>query len=107
MLLPRASTAVLAVDAAAAERASRLNPASLVGQWVRVQGLGVGRVAAFHRVANQLQRLRGADSYHTIELTARASTAAASTSARLASTSSPDCRPTVVASHAHCMSSVY
>ena len=34
--------------AASAERASRLPPASLVGQWITVEGKGLGKVLAFN-----------------------------------------------------------
>ena len=47
-----------------------MNPAHLVGRRIRVQGLGVGKVMAFHRITSQIGRLKN-DSYHTMELAPR------------------------------------
>lgn len=55
-------------DKLALEKASKSNPASLVGKWVFISGLGLGQVAEFHRVKSITQR-RTHDSYHTVELT--------------------------------------
>lgn len=46
--------------AAASDSASRLPPAALVGQWVTVEGRGLGRVVAFNK-----EWLPGTDSLRT------------------------------------------
>mmetsp|Transcript_32039 Transcript_32039/g.41187 ORF Transcript_32039/g.41187 Transcript_32039/m.41187 type:complete len:798 (+) Transcript_32039:99-2492(+) len=95
------SLALKVKDKGALERASKTNPASLVGRWVFIQGLGIGQVAEFHRVKSITQR-RTHDSYHTVELSSNSPTMAAPdlmtrtgsvlipSGMRLATASSPD-----------------
>uniref|UniRef100_A0A7S2SV71 Uncharacterized protein n=1 Tax=Rhizochromulina marina TaxID=1034831 RepID=A0A7S2SV71_9STRA len=55
-----------APNARAQEEASRMAPRSLVGRWVYVQGLGVGKILSFQPVWNHFFH----DSHHVIDFTA-------------------------------------